>query len=172
VAGGASRHALTTDWYVELDAEDLTELAQQGINPAEIEEAAPMPAEVQPDPGHEGAWLVIYSKSLTPIPNRRAIAAARVVDKQCLVIEYGKRRFRASGARRRLSCGSSERRVPGEGGVAPKSRGRGPVPATPQKLGERPLGRKYAITDSHAAHSASGSRPARGNMHEKQPQAD
>ena len=85
---------LTVDWYIERDADDLADLAEQGIDPAEVEEAEPMPVEVEPAAWCEGAWLVIYNPSFTRILGARAVAGARVEDDAGqLVIEYGKRRF-------------------------------------------------------------------------------
>jgi hypothetical protein len=85
---------LTADWYIERDPDYLAKLAEQGIDPAEIEEAEPMPVEVEPAAWREGAWLVIYNPSFTRILDGRDIAGARVEhDEHRLVIEYGRRRF-------------------------------------------------------------------------------
>ena len=85
--------ALTADWYIQRDAESLAQLAEQGIDPDD-DEAEPMPVEVMPDAGREGAWLVIYNPNFTRILDARAIVGARVEDdEKRLVIEYGKRRF-------------------------------------------------------------------------------
>jgi hypothetical protein len=85
---------LRADWYIERDAESVRKLAEQSIEPAEIGEAEPMPVEVEPYPGREGAWLVIYSPSFTRIVDRQAVAGARVEDDdRRLVIQYGRRRF-------------------------------------------------------------------------------
>jgi hypothetical protein len=85
---------LTADWYIERDAEYLTKLAEQGIDPDALEKVEPMPVEVKPAAWREGAWLVIYNPSFTRILDGRDIAGARVEhDEQRLVIEYGRRRF-------------------------------------------------------------------------------
>lgn len=85
---------LTAAWHVERDADDLADLAEQGIEPAEAAEAEPMPVVVESAAWCEGAWLVTYNPSFTRILGARAVAGARVEDDAGrLVIEYGKRRF-------------------------------------------------------------------------------
>jgi hypothetical protein len=85
---------VTAAWHVARDAEYLGSLAEQRIEPAEVEEAEPMPVEVEPTAWREGAWMVIYTPSFTRILDQRAVAGARVEDEgERLVIEYGKRRF-------------------------------------------------------------------------------
>jgi hypothetical protein len=104
VARGASRPGANCGLDIERDAESLAKLAEQGIDPADDDEAKPMPVNVMPDPGREGAWLVTYNPNFRRILDASAVAGARIEDdEKRLVIEYGKRRFVLEERHDRLS---------------------------------------------------------------------
>jgi hypothetical protein len=68
---------VTGAWYVEREAKL-------------VETVPPKPAKLER--GRDGRWLVVYGTGMTRIVNRREFALFTVVvDKQRLVIDYGRR---------------------------------------------------------------------------------